>query len=281
MTRDSDIKIKVVADFNFAMIPQWVILQGFTASAIAVYVVLAMYRNNETSTCFPSKSRIAEKAGVADNTVTKALRELVDGGAIKIEERYNGRMQTSNLYTLFMVGPHGIPKGFQPIEDTDRGSIDDPGGSMVGGVPGSTVGGVPGSTVGGVTKENNKTKRTRNNSSAIEIAGDRFEEFWAHYPKKKDKDDARRAWVKALRKAPADLLIERARLYAIARKGKDPQFTKHGATWLNKGAWMDEDDPEFTQRGNRRDEFDAMFYDAIEGYHGENALGFERKELGS
>ncbi len=129
-------------------------------------------------------------------------------------------------------------------------------------------------------EKKNREEET-NNSSAIEIAGDRFDEFWAHYPKKKDKDDARRAWVKALRKAPADLLIERARLYAIARKGKDPQFTKHGATWLNKGAWMDEDDPEFTQRGNRRDEFDALFNEALGDVYGTDSLGYERKELES
>lgn len=249
MANDNRTQIKVVADFNFAMIPQWVILQGFSASAIAVYVVLALHRNNDTSTCFPSKSRIAEKAGLADNTITKALRELVNGGAIKIEERYNGKTQTSNLYTLFMVGPHGIPKGFQPIEEADTGSIDDPGGSFIGGGPGATV--------GGLTKENNKTKRTRNNSCSTEVerhsSDSSFDQFWAMYPKKVGKGKAQKAFASAVRRASVQDILSGCQRYVEERAGQDPKFTAHPTSWLNAERWTDEPDTSYVPKSKNAD----------------------------
>lgn len=97
------------------------------------------------------------------------------------------------------------------------------------------------------SRRNEKKKPTEgvNNSPATFVADNRFDDFWAVYPKRRDKEDARRAWVKALKKSDAETLISRATAYAKAREGKDPQFTKLPATWLNKGSWLDESDPEF------------------------------------
>ena len=32
--------------------------------------------------------------------------------------------------------------------------------------------------------------------------------------------------------------------YAVEKGGEDPKFTKHPATWLNKGCWRDEPAPQ-------------------------------------
>lgn len=70
-----------------------------------------------------------------------------------------------------------------------------------------------------------------------------FEEFWAAYPKKKSKDDAKRAWDK--RRPDASLL--RAMLDAIKAQRRSDDWTKnHGqfipypASWLNAAQWTDE-----------------------------------------
>jgi hypothetical protein len=73
-------------------------------------------------------------------------------------------------------------------------------------------------------------------------AADGFEEFWAAYPRKADKPDARKAFARALKQVSAGELIEGARRYAIARQaaiaaGDDPKYTKFPSTWLNKGSW--------------------------------------------
>lgn len=68
-----------------------------------------------------------------------------------------------------------------------------------------------------------------------------FEAFWDAYPKHKDKKAALKAWKQATKEVPNETLIEAATAYA-ADKTRDPQYTKHPATWLNAGAWDDQPD---------------------------------------
>lgn len=76
------------------------------------------------------------------------------------------------------------------------------------------------------------------------LAGDgRFDRFWALYPNKKGKDDAKKAWQK---RHPSDALTEII-LRAVEVQKQWPEWTKdagrfipHPATWLNRGSWDDE-----------------------------------------
>jgi len=66
-----------------------------------------------------------------------------------------------------------------------------------------------------------------------------FAEFWAAYPRKTAKDDARKAWQKAVRRAPpAEIIAGLAR--ATFDRREFPRFVPHPATWLNGGRWQDE-----------------------------------------
>jgi len=65
-----------------------------------------------------------------------------------------------------------------------------------------------------------------------------FDDFWAAYPKKVSKGFARTAWQRALRKAPAEIIIHAAQLYA---RTAEPPYIKHPATWLNAECWADQD----------------------------------------
>lgn len=69
-----------------------------------------------------------------------------------------------------------------------------------------------------------------------------FDAFWTAYPKKKSKDDARKAWDK---RRPDDALVT-AMLAAIAIQVQSPEWRKDGgqfipypATWLNGARWTD------------------------------------------
>jgi uncharacterized protein YdaU (DUF1376 family) len=75
-----------------------------------------------------------------------------------------------------------------------------------------------------------------------------FARFWASYPNKKGKDDARKAWQK---REPSDALTDRI-VAAVEKQKAWPDWTKdggrfipHPATWLNRGSWDDEP----TERG--------------------------------
>ena len=67
-----------------------------------------------------------------------------------------------------------------------------------------------------------------------------FAQFWAAYPKKKNKVDAEKAFKSV--KEPIETLLA-----AIEQQKKSPDWQKEGgqfipypATWLRRGAWMDE-----------------------------------------
>jgi hypothetical protein len=70
-----------------------------------------------------------------------------------------------------------------------------------------------------------------------------FAEWYLQYPKKMARRDAEKAYRQALKTTPAADLLAGVMRYAAERTGQDPQFTKHPATWLNKGCWLDEPTP--------------------------------------
>lgn len=76
----------------------------------------------------------------------------------------------------------------------------------------------------------------------VTVNGDReaaFAAFWNAYPKRVAKATARTAFGKALKRTTADVLIAGAQSYADD-PSRDPDYTKHPATWLNGDCWEDE-----------------------------------------
>lgn len=72
-----------------------------------------------------------------------------------------------------------------------------------------------------------------------------FGDFWLLYPKKRDRGEALKAWKAAVKDgADPARITEAARQYARERAGQDPRYTKYPATWLNKGCYDDEPDPQ-------------------------------------
>lgn len=69
-----------------------------------------------------------------------------------------------------------------------------------------------------------------------------FDRFWKVYPRKIAKQDARKAWDKAVKGVSPAVIIAGAGRYAAERAREDPRgkFTKHPASWLNSGRWEDE-----------------------------------------
>lgn len=81
--------------------------------------------------------------------------------------------------------------------------------------------------------------------AAPAVPGPTFDDFYAAYPKKREKAAARRAYDKAIKDGvDPHKILAAARSYAKERANEDPQYTKHPATWLNKGCYDDEADPQ-------------------------------------
>ena len=72
-----------------------------------------------------------------------------------------------------------------------------------------------------------------------------FGAFWTVYPKKRAREEARKAWIAAIKRgADPKHIVDAAQAYARERFKQDPKYTKYPATWLNKGCYDDEPDPQ-------------------------------------
>ena len=92
-------------------------------------------------------------------------------------------------------------------------------------------------------ESNNPPSPQGERKTGKKILLDRFEIFWKHYPKKKNKGQAEKTWLKI---KPTEKLLEII-ITAIdkARTSEDwikdnGQFIPHPSTWLNAKGWEDE-----------------------------------------
>ena len=88
---------------------------------------------------------------------------------------------------------------------------------------------------------------------------DAFGAFWVVYPKKRNREEAKQAWIAAIeRGVEPKHMVDGAQQYARDRAGQDPQFTKYPATWLNKGCYDDEPDQQADLQSGGRPQLRAV-----------------------
>jgi biotin operon repressor len=81
---------------------------------------------------------------------------------------------------------------------------------------------------------------------------DRFEEWYALYPRKEGKGAARKAWTSACKRADADKIIEITRRYPFDPDRSRIRYTKTPAAWLNGDCWEDDLATVAARNGNGR-----------------------------
>ncbi|MEU1043899.1 helix-turn-helix domain-containing protein [Streptomyces sp. NPDC005897] len=85
--------------------------------------------------------------------------------------------------------------------------------------------------------------QAKSSSEKTEHHLEAFGAFWSNYPKKRDREEAKKAWIAAIeRGVEPKRMVDAAQTYARERASKDPQYTKYPANWLNKGCYDDEPD---------------------------------------
>lgn len=88
-----------------------------------------------------------------------------------------------------------------------------------------------------------KTEEIHKQRHGLDLTG--FLAFWTEYPKKRDREEAVKEYRAAIaRGADRDRITAGAKAYAAERKGQQAQYTKLPATWLRKGCYDDEPDPQ-------------------------------------
>jgi len=92
-----------------------------------------------------------------------------------------------------------------------------------------------------------------------------FEDFYTLYPRKEAKQNALKAYQKAVKQVSHEAIIEGVSKYKqqIDAKQTEKQYIKQPATWLNQGCW--DDDYNFEPLQNGKPVFKAYSDDIWKG----------------
>lgn len=182
-----------------------------SSSAKLVLLMLANHSNGHTGQCNPRHKLLAAECDMTVETLKTNLKKLEAMGLIEIVSQFMDGVQLPNQYVL--NGPRGGGKN-----------------SGEGGGKFSPEGG------GKNTPSYKQEGKQEDNHESFGL-------FWQAYPKKKDKETARKAWVKV----PADL--HPVVMDALAKQSQSQDWLKEdgkyiplAATWINGKRWEDEDE---------------------------------------
>lgn len=204
-----------------------------TQGTLLVLLALADSADEKTRQCWPAVSSLASKARLSDRQVQRCISELVEAGMVEVQP--NAGRSGSNLFRVSEVTKW-------------RGD------KMSGGDT-HVTGGVTPTSPGGVTPTSPKPSLITVNEPSIGREGlfdaldedkpksDGFDEFWKVYPTKAGKEDAQKAWRKAITVAPPATIIAAAARYAEwLNSGGPSEFrpqVKFAQGWLNGKRWED------------------------------------------
>ena len=214
----------MAVDYPFAIVPLGM-LGTVSASAVCVYAVLSEAANQH-QTSWPSKATIGDRTGLSARTVQRCIAELRDAEWIRVSERNrNNGSQTSNTYAVMRVrGDTGVlppqDMGVSPPETAMSPPEPDPE------EPDPIGSELLFSIVHPQADEQPNEKH--------------FDIWWAEYPRKVRKPEARRAYAKAIKKVSHDRLLEAMRDYRDLDHRVAEGYILHASTWLNQECWDDE-----------------------------------------
>lgn len=212
--------------------------------AFRLAFVIGQHINRKTGDAWPSQQTLADAIGATDRTVRTLVDQLAGQGHLVVAPGRGPR--NPNRYRLaenrkpasaFSIDETGSQL---PLSDGKTGNLAHENRKPASGINRKPTSYKP--SEGNHLKEPSERKTLAGKHPSI---ADAFEEYWNAYPKHAAKEAARKAFASVLKKklATAAELIAGAERYAEERRGQDPQYTKHPATWLHGGCWADEPAP--------------------------------------
>ena len=209
--------------------------QGLKPATKIVLYWLADCHNGETGKCFPSINHLASVCEMSRRSVEGHLTALEQIGLIKRFNQFRDRGgKTSNSYVLELMGT----TEHNSSADTDTQNL-----RMV--CEKSAHGDTQNLRMNNLVS-NNLGKETNTSSSKDDGDMDFFERvFWSKYPKKVGKKAAYKSFKAIMKQVDrgnvhyGDFLTGFEKSFS-SMQGKDLQYVKHFATWLNGEHWTDE-----------------------------------------
>lgn len=95
----------LVLEERFAVVPEWLLDADISDCAVRLYAVLLRY-GQVSGARMPSRATLARRLRKkSTDTVDRAMRELVDLGAVVVTPRWSGRERLTNAYRLITTRP--------------------------------------------------------------------------------------------------------------------------------------------------------------------------------
>lgn len=186
-----------------------------------VALTLSMHMSERGGSCFPSIATLARETGLHGRTISDKLSELEARGflARRVERKGEGRgtriFYSATDPTTTRVQTAGGPDDHLLFDNTTTRV--------------QTAG------VEDVIESDRRSLAQTDDQPPSPS----FEAFWAQYPRKAGKGQARRAWGK-LGLCDRALALAAVPRFALVSRGVDAKFIKHPSTWLNGECWLDD-----------------------------------------
>ena len=209
----------------------------FEGNQLLLLLALADFASDDGGNVFPSVEKMAEKTRASRRTVQRNLRKLEDEGVL-IEVRPASQRFPAE-YRIVLEALRRPPEGEGRYGDAPEGRqgrhSDHPGASS------ATILGRHGDAQ---TVKKNPSRESVNGREREKILKEEFDDWYQHYPKKVSRGAAEKALARARREGVSlETLIAGAKRYAAEMAGKESQFIRYPATWLNGKCWLDEPGP--------------------------------------
>lgn len=228
----------IVADPDLAASPK--------VSALA----LLEFLNTGTRQCNPTYERLAEAMGIKRRAAIDAVAALAARGWVTIDRPPRGKRESCSFRFDFDRASQVQKSAPDQVQETTPENGSQVQSTTLDQVQDTTLDQVQSTAPKPSYIETGKEKPVKEVSPPTPSAAKSkarqkaeadpgFDAFIDAYPRKDDKEDARRAYGRVIRNglATPEQLLAAAKRYAAERAGQDPKFTKHAATWLNKGSF--------------------------------------------
>jgi hypothetical protein len=204
-----------------------------TPAMKSVLVAVAHTKNEQTGQCFPGQALLAEMTSQSRATVGRSLAALESLGVItRARRKKSGQYRTSDYFVLntsYAAESYVAESHVAESHVADR-AMSRSNASIL--MPHSD----------GVIEEiEERGKKEREVIPAIALFdAPTVDDFYALWPRKKDKPAATRAWAKAIKKVPAELILKAAQAYVANPHMPDRHYVPYPASWLNAEGWNDD-----------------------------------------
>lgn len=202
---------------GFAAVPNWMIREKqVPRNAILVYASLSSRAG--MGSIFPSQTTIADESGLSERTVRTMLAKLEELGVIERRSRRAGEGRGNRKTDAYTLHPNG--RFDEPADIAGRSEQ-------------------PANEPRATGNELQITPLIEVDKAEVDRASCSFDDFWSVWPRKDARKTAEAAWSKAIKRAPAQLIVDAARAYASSPYRPEKKFVPYGASWLNQDRWTD------------------------------------------